>query len=257
MREGKKVGRRGGRPPRVGGSAQGSAGGSSGGSAPGAPQKAAKGSAKKRTLSSQRWLQRQQSDPYVAEARRQGYRSRAAFKLIELDERHRLLKPGLRVVDLGAAPGGWSQVAARRVLAGAPGGGRVLAIDLLPMDPLAGVRVHLGDFRDDEVVATLEADLAGPADLVLSDMAPSTTGHPGTDHLRIIALAEAAFAFARRVLAPGGSFVCKVFQGGTEAELLGAIKQCFASVRHAKPPSSRPESAETYLVATGFRGESR
>lgn len=246
MREGRGAGRQGGRPPRVGGSAQRSASG--------APQKAGKGPAKKRTLSSQRWLQRQRSDPYVTEARRQGYRSRAAFKLIELDERHRLLKPGLRVVDLGAAPGGWSEVAARRVRAGAPGGGRVLAVDLVPMDPLAGVSVHLGDFRDDEVVAALEADLAGFADLVLSDMAPSTTGHPGTDHLRIIALAEAAFAFARRVLAPGGSFVCKVFQGGTEAELLGAIKQCFASVRHAKPPSSRPESAETYLVATGFRG---
>ncbi len=218
--------------------------------------KAAKAPAKKkRTLSSQRWLQRQRSDPYVAEARRQGYRSRAAFKLIELDERHRLLKAGLRVVDLGAAPGGWSVVAARRVKAGAPGGGRVVAVDLLPMEPIAGVSIHEGDFLDERVASALEDDLAGPADLVLSDMAPATTGHSGTDHLRIIALAEAAFGFAQRVLAPGGTFVCKVFQGGAETALLGEIKRRFTRVRHAKPPSSRPESAETYLIATGFRSQ--
>lgn len=216
-------------------------------------QKAAKKPPKKRKLSSQRWLERHLSDPYVAEARRQGYRSRAAFKLIELDERHRFLKPGMRVVDLGAAPGGWTEVAVKRVRAGTPGGGRVLAIDILPMDPIPGAAMVVGDLLDETVVTALENDLAGPCDVVLSDMAPSTTGHPGTDHLRIMALAEAAFAFAHRVLAPGGTFVCKVFQGGTEAALLQEIKQCFASVRHAKPPSSRPESAETYLIATNFR----
>ena len=216
-------------------------------------QKATKKPPKKRKLSSQRWLERHLSDPYVAEARRQGYRSRAAFKLIELDERHRFLKPGMRVVDLGAAPGGWTEVAVKRVRAGTPGGGRVLAIDILPMDPIPGAAMVVGDLLDETVVTALENDLAGPADVVLSDMAPSTTGHPGTDHLRIMALAEAAFAFAHRVLAPGGTFVCKVFQGGTEAALLQEIKQCFVSARHAKPPSSRPESAETYLIATNFR----
>jgi 23S rRNA (uridine2552-2'-O)-methyltransferase len=209
---------------------------------------------KKRKPSSQRWLQRHLSDPYVAEARRQGYRSRAAFKLIELDERHRLLKAGMSVVDLGAAPGGWTEVAARRVRAGKSQGGRVLAIDLLPMEPISGAILLAGDFLDETMVERLKDELAGPADVVLSDMAPPTTGHSGTDHLRIMALAEAAFAFARAVLAPGGAFVCKVFQGGTEAVLLKDIKRCFASVRHAKPPSSRPESAETYLVATNFRG---
>ena len=209
---------------------------------------------KKRKLSSQRWLERHLSDPYVAEARRQGYRSRAAFKLIELHERHHVLKAGMRVVDLGAAPGGWTEVAVKRVRAGATGGGRLLAIDILPIEPIAGASIVLGDFLDETVVAALENALGGSADAVLSDMAPSTTGHPGTDHLRILALAEAAFGFAQRVLVPGGIFICKVFQGGTEAALLQEIKRCFASVRHAKPPSSRPESAETYLVATGFRG---
>jgi 23S rRNA (uridine2552-2'-O)-methyltransferase len=209
---------------------------------------------KKRKPSSQRWLQRHLSDPYVAEARCQGYRSRAAFKLIELDERHRLLKPGMSVVDLGAAPGGWTEVAARRVRAGKPQGGRVVAVDLLPMERIVGASILVGDFLDETVAERLKDELAGPADVVLSDMAPNTTGHPGTDHLRIMALAEAAFAFARAVLAPGGTFVCKVFQGGTEAMLLKEIKRCFASVRHAKPPSSRPESAEAYLVATNFRG---
>ncbi len=244
MSEGKRTGRRGGRRVKTPGSATAFAS-----DAPNAPKKPPK----KRKLSSQRWLARHLSDPYVAEARRQGYRSRAAFKLIELDERHRLLKPGMRVVDLGAAPGGWTEVAGKRVRAGAPGGGRVLAIDLLPMDPILGASILVGDFLDETVVAALENSLGGPADVVLSDMAPPTTGHPGTDHLRIMALAEAAFAFAHRVLAPGGTFVCKVFQGGTEAALLQEIKQCFASVRHSKPPSSRPESAETYLIATNFR----
>ena len=209
---------------------------------------------KKRKPSSQRWLQRHLSDPYVAEARRQGYRSRAAFKLIELDERHRLLKAGMRVVDLGAAPGGWTEVATKRVRTGTPQGGRVLAVDLLPMDPISGATILAGDFLDEKVAERLKDELAGPADIVLSDMAAPATGHPGTDHLRIMALAEAAFAFAREVLAPGGTFVCKVFQGGTEAMLLKEIKECFAAVRHAKPPSSRPESAETYLIATNFRG---
>ena len=218
------------------------------------PKKPPKKPLKKRKPSSQRWLQRHLSDPYVAEARRQGYRSRAAFKLIELDERHRLLKAGMSVVDLGAAPGGWTEVAARRVRAGRPQGGRVVAIDLLPMEPISGTSILVGDFLDETVAERLKDELVGPADVVLSDMAPATTGHSGTDHLRIMALAEAAFTFARAVLAPGGAFVCKVFQGGTEAMLLKDIKRCFASVRHAKPPSSRPESAETYLVATNFRG---
>ena len=247
MSEGKGAGRRGGRRPGTPGSAAAFAPG-----ARRAPPKTAK-KPPKRKPSSQRWLERHLSDPYVAEARRQGYRSRAAFKLIELDERHHLLKVGMRVVDLGAAPGGWTEVAAKRVRAGAPGGGRVLAIDILPMDPIPGASILVGNFLDDAVVVALESALGGVADIVLSDMAPSTTGHPGTDHLRIMALAEAAFTFARRVLAPGGTFVCKVFQGGTEATLLQEIKQSFASVRHAKPPSSRPESAETYLIATRFR----
>lgn len=210
---------------------------------------------KKRKPSSQRWLQRHLNDPYVAEARRQGYRSRAAFKLIELDERHRLLKASMSVVDLGAAPGGWTEVATRRVRAGTPQGGVVVAIDLLPMDPIFGASILAGDFLDESVAERLKDEIGGPAHVVLSDMAPSTTGHPGTDHLRVMALAEAAFAFACEVLAPGGTFVCKVFQGGTEAMLLKEIKRCFASVRHAKPPSSRPESAETYLIATNFRGD--
>ena len=242
MSRGKGTGRRGGRPQRP--SAALALASSKGSGKP----------PKKRKPSSQRWLQRHLSDPYVAEARRQGYRARSAFKLIELDERHRLLKAGLSVVDLGAAPGGWTEVAVQRVRAGAPHGGRVLALDLLPMDPISGAAIVAGDFLDETVAERLKHELAGPADVVLSDMAPSSTGHPGTDHLRIMALAEAAFAFARAVLAPGGAFVCKVFQGGTEAILLKEIKQCFAAVRHAKPPSSRPESAETYLIATGFRG---
>lgn len=239
MRQGKGPSRRGKRPSASVASASSNK--------PGMPPK-------KRKPSSQRWLQRHLSDPYVAEARRQGFRSRAAFKLIELDERHRLLKAGMRVVDLGAAPGGWTEVATRRVRAGTPRGGRVVAIDLLPMDPILGASILVGDFLDETAAERLKDMLGGPADVVLSDMAPPTTGHPGTDHLRVMALAEAAFAFACEVLAPGGTFVCKVFQGGTEAALLKEIKRCFASVRHAKPPSSRPESAETYLIATNFRG---
>jgi 23S rRNA (uridine2552-2'-O)-methyltransferase len=200
--------------------------------------------------SSRAWLQRQLNDPYVAEAQRRGFRSRAAFKLIQLDEKFGLLKPGQKVVDLGAAPGGWSQVAAERVGAG----GRVVGIDLLPVEPLPGVELLQGDFLAENAPARLTAALGGPADLVLSDMAASATGHAGTDHLRIIGLAEAAAEFASEILAPGGAFVCKVLQGGTEGGLLTRLKRDFAKVRHAKPPASRTDSAETYVVATGFRG---
>jgi 23S rRNA (uridine2552-2'-O)-methyltransferase len=208
---------------------------------------------KARTASSRRWLDRQHRDPYVAEARRLGYRSRAAFKLMELDDRCRLLRRGARVVDLGATPGGWTQVAVARIGAGGPGGGRVVAVDRAPMEPVAGARFLLGDAFDDATAAAIVAALGGTADVVLSDMAPAATGHPGTDHLRIVALAEAAVALAVHLLAPGGAFVCKVLQGGTETTLLQTIKQRFASVRHLKPPASRAESAEVYLVATGFR----
>jgi 23S rRNA (uridine2552-2'-O)-methyltransferase len=210
--------------------------------------------AKQRTASSQRWLERQLNDPYVAAARREGYRSRAAYKLIEIDAKHRLLRPGRRVVDLGAAPGGWSQVAARRVRA-LEGRGQVVAIDLLPMEPLPGVVFVQGDFMDEAAPNRLQALLReGTADLVLSDMAAQGTGHSRTDHLRIMALAEAAAEFAIEVLAPGGAFLCKTFQGGSERALLARLKDAFASVRHIKPPASRAESAELYVSATQFRG---
>jgi 23S rRNA (uridine2552-2'-O)-methyltransferase len=211
-------------------------------------------SGKKRTASSRRWLQRHLDDPYVAEAKRRGFRSRAAFKLIELDDRFRLLRPGARVVDLGAAPGGWTQVAVERVRAGKPGGGRVLAVDLLEMTPVEGAEVLRTDFLDEGAPQLIRDALAGPADIVLSDMAPPSSGHPGADHLRIMALLEAALGFGRLVLAPGGAFVCKVWQGGTEANVLASMKRLFRSVRHVKPPSSRAESAEIYVVASGFRG---
>lgn len=209
---------------------------------------------KARKPSSRRWLQRQLNDPYVAEAQRLGYRSRAAFKLIELDDQFGILAPGKHVVDLGAAPGGWTQIAVDRVKAASQGGGRVIAVDLAPMDPVPGADALAGDLREDTVRADLRERVGGKADVVLSDMAPSATGHSGTDHLRIMALAEAAFATAAELLAPGGVFVCKVLQGGTEASLLAEIKRHFAAVRHAKPRASRPESAEVYLVAKGFRG---
>ena len=210
--------------------------------------------AKQRTASSQRWLERQLNDPYVAAARREGYRSRAAFKLIEIDDKHRLLRPGLRVVDLGAAPGGWSQVAAERVQS-VEGKGQVVAIDLLPLTPIPGVIVLEGDFMEAAAPSRLKALMrAGGADVVLSDMAAQGTGHTRTDHLRIMGLAEAAAEFALEVLAPGGSFVCKVFQGGSERALLERLKQAFASVRHIKPPASRAESAELYVAALKFRG---
>jgi 23S rRNA (uridine2552-2'-O)-methyltransferase len=209
--------------------------------------------AKKRSHSSTLWLDRQLNDPYVARARREGYRSRAAYKLIEIDDKHRLLKPGLRVVDLGAAPGGWSQVAAKRGSADA-GRGRVVAIDLLDMPAIAGVDFLQLDFLDETAPDKLKAMLAGEADVVLSDMAANATGHRKTDQLRIIALAEAAAEFAREVLAPGGAFLCKVLQGGTESALLAQLKRDFASVKHVKPAASRSDSAELYLMATGFRG---
>jgi 23S rRNA (uridine2552-2'-O)-methyltransferase len=205
---------------------------------------------KRRTLSSRLWLERQINDPYVLRAKREGYRSRAAYKLAEIDDKFHFLKPGGRVVDLGAAPGGWSQVAARRV----GERGRVVAIDLLDMPATAGVDfLHL-DFLDDAAPQRLKAMLGGAADAVLSDMAANATGHRKTDHLRIMALAEAAGAFAAEVLAPGGAFVVKVLQGGTEAALLTELKRNFASVRHIKPAASRADSAELYLLATGFRG---
>jgi 23S rRNA (uridine2552-2'-O)-methyltransferase len=214
--------------------------------------------AKQRSSSSQRWLERQLNDPYVAAARRQGYRSRAAFKLIEIDDKHRLLKPGARVVDLGAAPGGWSQVAAERVRA-VEGpkhkGGQVVAIDLLAVEPIPGVELLQLDFMHDTAPQRLKDLLRdGRADVVLSDMAAQGTGHTRTDHLRIMGLAEAAVEFACEVLVPGGAFLCKVLQGGTERELLDRLKRAFASVRHIKPPASRAESAELYVLATGFRG---
>jgi 23S rRNA (uridine2552-2'-O)-methyltransferase len=197
--------------------------------------------------SSTEWLNRQLNDPYVAEAKRQGFRSRAAFKLQQLDERFHLLKRGARVLDLGCAPGGWSQVAAKA-------GARVVGVDLSPTDPLPGAILIEGDFREAEIEAAVAAALGGLADLVLSDMAAPATGHAATDHLRVVALAEEAFAFAETMLKPGGAFVAKMFKGGTEAALLAALKRAFAEVRHAKPAASRAESAETYVVAKGFRG---
>jgi 23S rRNA (uridine2552-2'-O)-methyltransferase len=210
-------------------------------------------SGKGRSLSSKLWLERQLNDPYVARAKREGFRGRAAFKLIEIDDKHRLLKKGARVVDLGAAPGGWSQVAGKRVGI-AEGKGRVLATDLLAMPPIAGVEFIQLDFLDPRAPDEIKARLGGGADVVLSDMAANATGHGRTDHLKIMALAEAAAEFAREVLAPGGAFLCKVLQGGTETTLLAGLKRDFAAVKHVKPAASRTDSAELYLLATGFRG---
>ena len=203
--------------------------------------------ARGRSTASQAWLQRQLNDPYVRAAQAQGWRSRAAFKLIELDDRFRLIRRGARVVDLGAAPGGWSQVAVRR------GAARVAGIDLLAIEPLPGAEFLQGDFAAPDMPGRLIALLGSGADLVLSDMAPNTTGHGDTDHVRIVALAEEALHFALGVLAPGGGFVAKVFQGGAERPLLALLKQRFAAVRHAKPPASRRDSSELYVVATGLR----
>ena len=208
---------------------------------------------KKRTVSQKRWLERQLNDPYVARAKREGLRSRAAFKLTEIDDKHRLLKPGGRVVDLGAAPGGWSEIAAKRVGA-ADGKGRVVAIDILEMAPIPGVLFRQLDFLDPAAPAQLHEMLGGPADVVLSDMAANATGHKKTDQLKIMALVEAGIEFAREVLRPGGSFLTKVLQGGTDPPLLAALKRDFATVKHVKPQASRADSAELYLLAMGFRG---
>ncbi|WP_341990802.1 RlmE family RNA methyltransferase [Azorhizobium sp. AG788] len=211
-------------------------------------------SSRGRTTSSQKWLQRQLNDPYVARAKREGWRSRAAFKLIEIDEKLHLLRRGMRVVDLGAAPGGWSQVAAKKVGV-SEGNGKIVAIDLLEMDHVTGVTFAQMDFLDPKAPEQLLAMLDGQADVVMSDMAANATGHKKTDHLKIVALVELAAEFARQVLAPGGCFVAKVIQGGTEGTLLGDLKRDFAVVRHLKPAASRADSAELYLVATGFRGK--
>ena len=214
--------------------------------------------ARGRTVSSQRWLQRQLNDPYVAEARKRGYRSRAAFKLLQLDDQFHFLKPGARVVDLGAAPGGWTQVAVERVKPAqarrSKRGGVVVGLDITPVEPIAGATVLAKDFYDDDAPAVLTELLGGPADAVLSDMAAAATGETQVDHLRIMALAETAHDFARQVLKPGGTFVAKVLQGGTERTLLDLLKRDFAKVRHVKPQASRADSAEMYVVATGFRG---
>jgi 23S rRNA (uridine2552-2'-O)-methyltransferase len=214
--------------------------------------------ARGRTVSSQRWLQRQLNDPYVAEAKKRGYRSRAAFKLLQLDDQFRFLKPGGRIVDLGAAPGGWTQVAVERVKPGqggsGKGGGVVIGIDLTPVEPIAGATVLAKDFYDEDAPQVLMELLAGPADVVLSDMAAAATGETQVDHMRIMALAETAHDFARQVLKPGGTFVAKVLRGGTERTLLDLLKRDFAKVRHVKPQASRADSAEMYVVATGFRG---
>lgn len=205
--------------------------------------------ARGRKPSSTRWLQRQLNDPYVAAAAKQGYRSRAAWKLIEIDDRFGLLRPGARVLDLGAAPGGWTQVAAER----APRG-RVIALDRVEMEPVAGAEVQTVDLDDDAAAEALTAELAGGVDLVLSDMAISATGHRGTDQIRNRRLAELAYDVARRVLRPGGGFVVKAFHGGGDADLVAGLKRAFREVRSVKPAASRPESAELYLVARGFRG---
>ena len=207
----------------------------------------------RRRPSSIRWLERQINDPYVAEAQRRGYRSRAAFKLQQLDDRFHILGPGKRVIDLGAAPGGWTQVAVERCLPEGGRQGRVVGIDLTPMQPIPGALLLEGDFLAPEAPARLKEALGGPADVVLSDMAAPATGHARTDHLKIMALAEAAHAFAVEVLKPGGAFIAKVLQGGATQELLKALKRDFAEVRHVKPMASRADSAEIYVVALRFR----
>jgi 23S rRNA (uridine2552-2'-O)-methyltransferase len=211
--------------------------------------------AKRRKISSTRWLERQLNDPYVVAAKREGYRSRAAFKLAEIDDQYKLLKPGSVVVDLGAAPGGWSQVAAERVKS-ETGAGIVVAMDLTDIDVIPGVDFLHGDFMDPDAPDRLIAALGGRrAGAVLSDMAAPATGHRRTDHMRIMGLCEAALEFAADVLAPGGSFLCKVLQGGAANELLSTMKRSFRTVRHVKPKASRADSSELYVLATGFRGK--
>jgi 23S rRNA (uridine2552-2'-O)-methyltransferase len=206
----------------------------------------------KRTKSSSRWLQEHASDPYVKRARQEGWRSRAVFKLEQIQRAERLIKPGMLIVDLGAAPGGWTQVAVERV--GAPDRGKVVAVDINAFDAVPGAESATLDLRDAGATAAIAALLGGKADVVLSDMGAPATGHRATDHLRSMALCEAAFEAARELLKPGGALVVKALQGGAEAELLAALKRSFASVRHVKPPASRADSRETYVVATGFRG---
>ena len=215
-------------------------------------------SAKGRKLSSTLWLERQLNDPYVARAKREGYRGRAAYKILELDKKYGFLVPGARVVDLGAAPGGWSQVAVARVNAlGERGGkqGTVLGVDLQEIDPIAGAELHQLDFLSDDADAKVKAWLGGPADVVMSDMAAASSGHKGTDHIRIVALVEAAAAFAFDVLTPGGTFVAKVLAGGAELSLQTLLKQNFDKVANVKPPASRADSSEKFVVAQGFRGK--
>ncbi len=215
-------------------------------------------SAKGRKTSSTRWLQRQLNDPYVEEARKLGFRSRSAFKIIELDDRFRFFKPGLRVIDLGAAPGGWTQVAVDRVNAlGAGKGqtGKIVGIDLQGMEAIPGATLITHDFMEPDAPDLLKEALDGPADIVMSDMAAASTGHTATDHMRIMGLLEVALDFARDVLAPDGVFLCKVLKGGTENELLANMKRDFKTVKHAKPPSSRQDSSESYVIAQGYRGE--
>ena len=208
---------------------------------------------KRKSESSRKWLARQLNDPYVARAKRDGYRSRAAYKLIEIDDKHRFLKHGMAVVDLGAAPGGWSQIAAKRV-GSVNGKGKVVAIDLLEMPEIPGVDFAQLDFLSDDAPEKLIAMMGGGADVVMSDMAANTTGHRKTDQLRIIGLVETAAAFASEVLNPGGTFLAKVFQSGADAELVAQLKRDFSSVRHVKPASSRQDSSERYVLAMGFRG---
>ncbi len=205
--------------------------------------------AEKRSNSSARWLARQLNDPFVAKAKAEGYRSRAAFKILELDEKFHLFKPGMKVVDLGCAPGGWSQVAVAKIGAS----GKVVGCDLLPVPEIPGAELIVQDFLAEEAPELLKTMLGGKADLVMSDMAANTTGHGPTDHIRIMHLCELAYHFAVEILAPGGAFTCKVLKGGTESELLKQMQRDFTSVKHAKPKSSRADSAESYVVAVGFR----
>jgi 23S rRNA (uridine2552-2'-O)-methyltransferase len=227
--------------------------GSGGGREGGRSLKVRVKTAGKRTQSQKIWLERQLNDPYVAQARREGFRSRAVYKLKEMDERFHLFKQGQKIVDLGAAPGGWAQYAAKRVGA-AEGRGRVVGIDLLDIEAIPGVEFTVMDFNDADAPERLKAMLGGRADAVLSDMAANATGHRQTDHLKIVALAELAIEFAREVMAPGGFFLAKVLQGGTEHTLLADLKRDFATVRHVKPKASRADSAELYVLATGYRG---
>ena len=233
------------------GAAKGSGGGDRAG---GRSLKVRVKTARKRSLSSSTWLQRQLNDPYVAQAKRDGYRSRAAYKLVEIDDKYHLLKRGQRIVDLGAAPGGWSQVAAQRIGAES-GSGDIAAIDLLEIEPIPGVTFAQLDFLAPEAPDRVRAMLKGPADGVVSDMAANATGHRKTDQLKIIGLVELAAEFATEVLKPGGFFLAKVLQGGTEGNLLASLKRDFAQVHHVKPQASRADSSELYVLATGFRGQ--